>query len=123
MAAKAVEVKLADERVITVREPKPTEYIRIMAAGIPMAKIAMGEALTDADELNVRTTMALLSTVTVDGQEQPFTAEDIGALSYADWARLWVGYMQVSGETVTERPLAKPRKTPKTGSSSPTKQD
>ena len=123
MAAKAIIVELSDQRKVTVREPKPTEYLRIMAAGVPMAKIASGDALTDADELNVRTTMALLSTITVDGQEQSFTAEDIGALSYADWARLWVGYMQVSGETVTERPLAKPRKTTKTGDSSPTKQD
>ena len=44
-APKAVEVELADGRVATVREPKPTEFLRIMGVEIALLRQQAGQEL------------------------------------------------------------------------------
>ena len=90
---KAVEVVLSDESVVLVREPKPSEYLRIMGVEIAVAKMHSGDELTDGDDANVRHALVLLGTHKED--DEPVSDEWLLSLGQGDWARLFIGIMQI----------------------------
>lgn len=111
---RAIQVTLGDGRELTLREPEASEYLRVMSAQVAVVKFHQGDELTDTDEAHVRRTIALLAVtdgwpVDDEGNARSFTEADILALSAPDWARLFVGLMQVLKVANDESPLAKPK--------------
>ena len=64
------EVVLSDDRAVTIREPQPADYGRLIGAQMAVGKIHAGVALAEADENNVRSGICLLSVVPVDADRQ-----------------------------------------------------
>jgi len=112
---KAVEVVLSDGRIVTLREPGPHEYLRLMAAQMALVKMNTGAPLTDADEANMRQAITLLSVGGADALDE----SDMFTLGQADWSRLFIGLINIMYE-VQEAPLVPKKKSPKNGLSSPT---
>ena len=98
---KAVQVVLSpgteNERTVTVREPEPVEYLRLMAVNIALGKFQDASSrVTEADEANVRDAMAMLSDL---------DEAEVVTLSKGDYARMFLGLLQVMQEDVAA-PLA-----------------
>ncbi len=107
---KAVTVDLSDGRTVALREPAASEFLRMTAAEMVLAKVTTGDDTNDGDESVIRRTIAMLS----DGA---LTNDDVLALSKADYSRLFIGLIQVLG-AANASPLVKPSKTAKRSSSS-----
>ncbi len=82
-----IEVVLSDDRAVTIREPQPADYGRLIGAQMAVGKIHAGVALAEADENNVRSGICLLSVVPVDADHKDgrLTEDDMLALSPGDW--------------------------------------
>ena len=102
------------EREIELREPQASEYLRLMAAQTAVVRFHSGDELTDADEAHIRQAICLLS---VDPAGERLSEDDVLALSQADWARLFLGLMQIMTEA-NASPLATTTKRASKSSSS-----
>ena len=113
-APRAVDVTLGDGRLVHLREPRSTEYLRLMAAQTAIVAFKSGEEIGEAEEAHIRRAIALLA-VTDAGE---LTEDDVLAVSAPDWARLFVGLMQIMNE-VNRDPLVTPKSAKSKSSSSP----
>jgi hypothetical protein len=115
-----IEVILPDDRLVTIHEPKPGEYGRLVGAQMAIGKIHAGAPLTEADEANVRAAICLLSVT--DGDPGHLTEEDMLGLSHGDWLKLFFAFLKVMSDTVTREgggaPLASPSGSPSSTRSS-----